>query len=101
MLLQKDFYLSSLRGGVVTFVAILSIIALYSIVAAVAVANIVRHIRTRWSAKGVSTNPPGDFQINFKPAGKAVEEDGPNMDEVQEIPGEMELAMLKDGKRRV
>ena len=101
MLLRKDFYLSGLRGGALTFVAVLSILALYSILAAVSVANVIRYIRARRSGKGTSTKPPGNFENNFKPADKAIEEDGPNMDEVQEIPGEMELAMLKDGKRRV
>ncbi|KAG8715319.1 hypothetical protein FRC08_010708 [Ceratobasidium sp. 394] len=96
MFLRRDFYLAGLRGGALTFVAVLSVLALYSVVAAVSVMNVIKYIRGRTPLrKGTASPkpPPGDFELAEKNAGKPVV---PDLDSVQEIPGEMELAALRD-----
>ncbi|KAG9094420.1 hypothetical protein FRC06_010823 [Ceratobasidium sp. 370] len=96
ILLRRDFYASGLRGGALTFMAVLSVVALYSVVAAVSVMNVIKYIKSRKPLrKGVSSPkpPPGDFELAGKNAGKSVV---PDLDSVQEIPGEMELAALRE-----
>jgi hypothetical protein len=96
MLLRRDFYVSGLRGGVLVFLAILSVLALYAVIAVVNVLKYIKDRRTPKSAAGPRP-PPGDYELAEKAAGKPVEE--VDMDNVQEIPGEMEFGEIKDGKR--
>ncbi|KAG8755427.1 hypothetical protein FRC12_010888 [Ceratobasidium sp. 428] len=99
MLLRRDFYATGLRGGALTIVAILSVMALYSVVAAVSVMNVLKYIKSRKPIrKGVSSPkpPPGDFELAEKSVRNSVI---PDIDSVQEIPGEIELAEIKDGRR--
>jgi len=96
MLLRRDFYASGLRGGALTFMAVLSVVALYLVIAAMSVINMINYIKSRKPLrKGVSSPkpPPGDFELAERNAGKPVV---PDLDSVQEIPGEMEFAALKD-----
>ncbi|KAG9102747.1 hypothetical protein FRC07_010167, partial [Ceratobasidium sp. 392] len=96
MLLRRDFYATGLRGGALTIVAVLSVVALYSVVAAISMINVLKYIKNRKPIrKGVSSPkpPPGDFELAERNAGKPVV---PDLDSVQEIPGEMEFTENKD-----
>ncbi|CAE7225049.1 unnamed protein product [Rhizoctonia solani] len=90
MLFLKDTYVNGFKNCTLTAVSVLSIIALYWVIAAVWVRNAIRSLRGRRATNVVVTRktPPGDSEPIIKP----VEDIGLNMDDVQEIPGEGEMA---------
>ncbi|CAE6451943.1 unnamed protein product [Rhizoctonia solani] len=89
MLLQKDTYVNGFKNSVLTGISILSIFALYSVIITVWLRNKFQTIRGRGATKTVARRtPPRDAEPIAKPA----EDIGINMDDVQEIPGEGELA---------
>ena len=95
MLFQKDTYVNGFKNGVLTTVSILSVLTLYWVILAVWVRNMLQSIRGRGTTKPIVTrkNPPREPE----PIAKPVEDIGLNMDDVQEIPGEGELAATKEG----
>ncbi|KAH7326850.1 hypothetical protein B0J17DRAFT_632795 [Rhizoctonia solani] len=89
MLFQKDTYVNGFKNSVLTAISVLSIFALYSVIITVWLRNKVQFLRGRGVTKIVTRQtPPGDSEPIVKPA----EDIGINMDDVQEIPGEGELA---------
>ncbi|EUC54863.1 transmembrane protein, putative [Rhizoctonia solani AG-3 Rhs1AP] len=91
MLFQKSTYVNGVKNGVLTLISVLSIVTLYSVIGAVWARNAIRFLKGRKATNVVVTRktPPGDSD----PIAKPVEDIGLNMDDVQEIPGEGELAV--------
>ncbi|CCO33176.1 hypothetical protein BN14_07248 [Rhizoctonia solani AG-1 IB] len=95
-LLQKDTYVSGFRNGVLTVVSVLSIFALYWVMVIVWARNAIQSFKGRKTSKTSKTTAPKPSPSNVKPVAKPTEDIGLNMDDVQEIPGEGELAVKED-----
>ncbi|CAE6457889.1 unnamed protein product [Rhizoctonia solani] len=89
MLVQKDTYTSGFKNSVLTVISVLSVLALYWVIALVWMRNTIQSFKGR----KVPKTAPKLSERNVEPMSKPVEDIGFNMDEVQEIPGEGELAL--------
>ncbi|KAF8705475.1 hypothetical protein RHS03_05700, partial [Rhizoctonia solani] len=89
ILLEKSTYVSGFKNGIITAISVVCIIALYWVMIFVWIRNSIRSYKGRKAPKAATPKPsPVDVEPIIRPAGDI----GLNMDEVQEIPGEGELA---------